>query len=133
MRTVRTFWGEYFEEDIYCVDETSLFWRYAPFKSPESERNGGIENNKSRISLVVCLNSTGYDRLPIWVIGKTQKPRALKKLNLQAMGLEWRANEKAMLSTIIMCDWLKMFYASIQPSRSVLLLMDQLETHVSGV
>lgn len=115
------------------MDETGLFWRSAPSNGLASEKRAGTKKDKSRISLVVCVNFTGSHRLPIWVIGKAQKPRALKRANLQAIGLEWRANQKAWMTTLVMNDWLKAFYASIEPSRSVLLLMDNLRAHISGV
>jgi hypothetical protein len=132
MRAVQTLCGQYHEEDIYNMDETGLYWRKSPASGLASEKRPGIKRDKTRITLVVCVNFTGSHRLPIWVIGKSQRPRALKNVNLRALGCEWRANKKAWMNTIVMSEWLEAFYSSISPSRSVLLLMDNHSAHISG-
>jgi DDE superfamily endonuclease len=133
MRAVQTLCGEYAEDNIYNMDETGLFWRRGPNSGLSSEPKAGVKKDKSRITLTVCTNMTGAHRLPLWAIGTAKKPRALKGVNLEALGLRWSANKKAWMNTIVMVDWLKLFYASIEPSRSVLLLMDNFSAHIAGV
>lgn len=132
MKAVRTLCGEYAEDDIYNMDELGLFWRSAVNQGLLSSATPGRKQDKSRISIAVCCNSTGSDRLPIWFIGHAQKPRALKGLNFEALGCRWRANKKAWMTTIIMIDWLKAFYRHVG-ARSVILAMDNLKAHINGV
>ena len=133
MRSIQTLCGEYKEEDIYNMDETGLFWRQAPSSGLASEPRSGIRKDKSRISVVCCVNFTGSQRLPLWLLGKAKQPRPLKNVNLEAMGCVWRANTKGWMTTAVMIEWLRAFYSSIPPDRSVLLLMDNLKAHISGV
>ena len=133
MRAIQTLCGEYKEEDIYNMDETGLFWRQAPSNGLTTEARPGVKKDKSRISIVCCVNFTGTQRLPLWLVGKAKQPRPLKNVNLKAMGCEWRANTKAWMNTALMIEWLRAFYSSITPDRSVLLLMDNLKAHITGV
>jgi hypothetical protein len=62
---------------------------------------------KAPISLVLCANATGNDRLDIWIIGKAKTPRALKNINVA------RWNKKAWMNTTVMVEWLQAFYLHI--------------------
>lgn len=115
------------------MDETGLFWRQAPSSGLTSEPRRGVKKDKSRISVVCCVNFTGTQRLPLWLLGKAKQPRPLKNVNLKAIGCEWRANTKGWMTTAIMIEWLRAFYSFIAPGRSVLLLMDNLRAHLAGV
>lgn len=77
MKVLRTLCGEYQEDDIYNMDETGLFWRQAPNAGLAIQSRPGIKKDKLRITLVLFVNSTGSDRLPIWIIGQTKRPRSL--------------------------------------------------------
>lgn len=100
MKAVRTICGEFQQEDIYDMDEIGLFWRQSPKLSTQSQP--GRRRDKSRVSLVICCNCTGSDRLPLWIIGRTKAPHALRRVNLSAMGCIWRSNTSAWMTTIIM-------------------------------
>jgi len=132
MKAVRTIAGHYNEDDIYNVDETGLFWRMPPSQSLSSGNRPGIKRDKTRISIVCCVNASGTDRLPIWVIGKARTPRALRNINIPAIGAEWRWNQKAWMSQIIMREWLLAFYRHIG-QRPVLLTMDNFAAHLAGL
>lgn len=131
MKAVQTLAGEYEEDNIYNMDETGLFWRQAPSSGLSTQNRPGIKKDKSRITLVACVNSTGSDRLPIWFIGTAETPRSLRGLNIGALGGVWRANKKALMTSIIMSQWLLSFYSHVG-SRSVLLLMDNFLPHIQG-
>lgn len=132
MKAVQTICGEYPEDAIYNMDETGLFWRNAVNYGLLTMPMPGRKQDKSRISLALCTNATGTDRLPIWFIGHAKQPRALKGLNFEALGCYWRNNKKAWMTTIIMVDWLRSFYRHIG-DRSVILSMDNLKAHINGV
>ena len=133
MKAIRTVAGEYNEENIFNMDETGLFWRQAPTSGLGTQTRPGRKREKARSTLTVCVNSTGSERLPIWIIGTTKKPRSLSGINIDALGGVWRSNKKAWMTTFIMSEWLHSFYSYIGLSRQVLLLLDNFSTHIQGV
>ena len=133
MRSIQTLCGEYKEEDIFNMDETGLFWRMAPSSGLATEARPGAKKDKTRISVVCCTNFTGTEKHPLWLIGRSKQPRPLKRINLKALGVEWRASQKSWMTSLIMAEWLQAFYEKIGSSRKVLLLMDNFSAHIAGV
>lgn len=133
MKTLRTLCGEYQEDDIYNMDETGLFWRQTPSSGLATQSRPGIKKDKSRITLVVCVNCTGSDRLPLWMIGNAKVPRSLCGLNIEALGGVWKSNKTSWMNSLVMREWLLHFYSHIGNQRSVLLLMDNFSAHIQGV
>lgn len=132
MKALQTIAGQYKEEDIYNMDESGLFWRMPPSQSLSSFNRPGVKRDKARVSIICCVNSSGTDRLPIWVIGNAATPRALRNINISAIGAVWRSNKKAWMDQIIMRQWLLVFYSHIG-QRSVLLTMDNFSAHLAGL
>lgn len=114
------------------MDETGLFWRQAPSSGLATQSRPGIRKDKARITLVICVNSTGSDRLPIWMIGHAKTPRSLRGLNIEALGGVWKSNKKSWMTSLIMREWLLHFYSHIGNQRPVLLLLDNFSAHIQG-
>jgi DDE superfamily endonuclease/Tc5 transposase DNA-binding domain len=133
MKALQTVAGEYQEDDIYNMDESSLFWRMMPSQGLSTQSQAGLKKDKSRISLVFCVNATGTDRLPVWFIGKAKTPCALRNVSVPTMGGQWRWNKKAWMNTTVMVEWLQAFYQWIGTTRQVLLTMDNFSAHYSAV
>jgi len=55
----------------------------------------GRKQNKEQLTLVLCCNEDGSDKLPLWVIGKYKNPRCFKNVNLGSLGCTYRNNAKA--------------------------------------
>lgn len=132
MKAIHTISGQYNEDDIYNMDESGLFWCMPPSQSLSSLSRPGIKKDKAQISIICCVNASGIDRLPIWLIGKSCTPQALHNINISAIGAEWQWNNKAWMNQIIMREWLLAFYSHIG-QRSVLLTMDNFPAHLSGL
>lgn len=133
MKAIQTICGEYEAENIFNMDETALFWRRSPSGGLSTQTIPGQKKDKSRVSLIICTNATGTQRLHIWVIGQSARPRALRSVNIEAMELIWKSNKKAWMNSTIMRQWLRAFYASVGTTRSILLLLDNLRAHITGV
>lgn len=133
MRSLRTLAGEYAEENIYNMDETGLYWRMVPSRGLTTSVQAGVKKDKSRITVVLCVNSNGTDRFPVWLIGNAKTPRALRGVSVPTMGGEWRWNRKAWMNTEVMKDWLRAFYAHVGTQREVLLTMDNFSAHISAL
>jgi hypothetical protein len=67
MNTLRVICNGYNPDDIYNIDETGLFWRYAPNSgiSLLDDSTSGIKKDKIRISLVLTSNATGFYRITV--------------------------------------------------------------------
>jgi hypothetical protein len=89
MKAIQTIAGV-LEDNIYNMDETGLYWRMSPSKGFTTRSISGQKKDKARISVAICVNAAGTDRLPIWFIGKAKKPRALQHVDVGAMGGVWR-------------------------------------------
>ena len=129
MRSLQTIAGEYPQEDIYNMDETGLFWKMLFSRGLLSQPQPGMKKDKARISLALCINATGTDRLPIWIIGKAKTPRALKNVSISLIGRRQRQNKKAQINIVIIHEQLLEFYTHIRSTREVLLIIDNFSTH----
>jgi DDE superfamily endonuclease/Fission yeast centromere protein N-terminal domain/Tc5 transposase DNA-binding domain len=132
MGLIRTLCGEYPDVDVYNMDESGLFYRRGINAGLATEVRPGLKKDKSRISIGLCTNATGTDRLPPLFIGHAKQPRALRGINIQALGGWWRHNQKAWMTTLIMVEWLYSFYTHIG-LRRVLLLMDNFSAHIKAI
>lgn len=102
MKAIQIICDEYAPEDIYNMDETGLYWRRMPNGGLISEGRPGQKRDKTRITIVVALNATGSDRLPLWIIGTVKTPHVLRGVNMASIGCKWRHNKKAQIRHEIM-------------------------------
>ncbi|ODM24498.1 hypothetical protein SI65_02088 [Aspergillus cristatus] len=111
------------------MDETGLHWKHALYSTlaPKAMRHS------SRMTLLLCVNSTGSDRLPVWVIASEKKPDSLDGLDPGASGAVWYSSESISMTSDPMQEWLSNFYSHIGSQRSVILLLDNLSAHQKGV
>jgi hypothetical protein len=71
---------DYEEHDIFNADETSLFYKALPDKTlhykglPCNE----VKVHKERLSLLLCVNMDGSEKLKPLIIGKYAKPHGVK-------------------------------------------------------
>jgi hypothetical protein len=64
----------YAAEDIYNADETGFFFKCLPDKTygfGNANCHGG-KKSKDRLTVMVCCNLTGNDKVELLVIGKSQ-------------------------------------------------------------
>jgi hypothetical protein len=123
---------KYDPNDVFTLDESSLFYKLEPDKTLASKRLEGRKKNKERITIGFCINSTGSKKMIPLVIGKYAKPRCFKNINLSNVGIFYRHNTKAWMTAIIFQEWLKTFDKLIRlqsPHRKVLLLLDNAGSH----
>ena len=57
----------------------------------------GTKKQKARITLAVCANLTGRDKVKLWVIGKNKAPRSFKKWDVNRF-VKWSWNSKAWMT-----------------------------------
>ena len=78
---IRKTLDEYALNDIYNMDETGLFYRMQADNSLATRQLEGRKQNKERITIAICCNADGSDKLLLWVIGKSFNPRCFKNAN----------------------------------------------------
>ncbi|CAG8444282.1 2386_t:CDS:2, partial [Acaulospora morrowiae] len=61
--------------NVFNFDETSLFYRLEPDTTLATKRLLGKKKSKERITIGLCANATGTERLPPIIIGKSKNPR----------------------------------------------------------
>lgn len=125
------FLNSYELKDILNVDETGLFFRAIPKKSltlPNESCKGG-KMSKERITIMFCCNALGEKETPL-IIGKSLRPRCFKKMDLNALGVEWHANKKAWMTSAIFENWLLALDSKMKArNRNVILLLDNATCH----
>ncbi|EPY51118.1 hypothetical protein SPOG_05336 [Schizosaccharomyces cryophilus OY26] len=118
------------KENIFNMDETGLFWKLLPNQAPSIEETGRAKRYKAKISIIMCANANGSEKLPLWVIGYAKRPRAFHLTGTypENIGINWRCSGKASMTITIMEEWLRWFDAKME-GRKVLLILDNYDVH----
>ena len=122
----------YEPENIFNADETGLFWQLLPEKSLGfigTKQHGG-KKNKTRITALVAANMTGSEKLPLLVVGKSQKPRAFR--NVRHIPLTYKANKKAWMTRELFTEWLTKLDRQMKlKRRKIAMVVDNCTAHPS--
>jgi hypothetical protein len=117
----------YGEENISNQDESGLFWRQVPTRTLAQGKKAGLKKDKQRITVSFTCNATGTDKRPLFIIGKSKRPRSFPK-NFQPQrdwGIRYRNNSKAWMLSKDYSDWLKEWNSKlcgyVVPSKAVLM------------
>lgn len=124
-------------DDVYNADETGLFFQCLPNKTFcfSNENCSSGKASKQRITVMVCSNSTGTDKRPLFMIGRSQNPRCFKKLPKKLDGtyklpLFYRNNQKAWMTSLLFEEWLNKWDVElIKGQRKILLIVDNCSSH----
>lgn len=116
--------------EIYNADETGLFFKCLPDRTLalKGEACHGGKNSKDRITVLLCSNSDGSDKLQPLVIGKSQRPRCFK--NIKHLPVKYVANTKAWMTADIFGDFLRSLDCRMGARcRKILLFVDNCAAH----
>ena len=119
----------YRPSEIYNADETGLFWKLLPDNSLGfSEKTYHMTKQpKTRITVLVGANMDGSDKLPLFVIGKSKRPRVFKNVTVP---VEYTTNEKAWMTRALFEDWIKKLDGRMRlEGRHIALLVDNCPAH----
>lgn len=134
--------SSYSQDQIFNVDESALFFRCLPKRTiivPGIDGDGinpGIRysSDKSRVSIVLCVNASGTTKVPMLVIGKAKRPRCLKKFKFPS-NVTYASQSQAWLDGHQFQLWFrKVFKPSVVQYEKVALVLDNASQHfaVSG-
>ncbi|XP_071497487.1 tigger transposable element-derived protein 4-like [Diadema antillarum] len=118
----------YEAKDIYNCDETGLFWKMLPEKSLGFVGTSyhGSKQQKNRITVLVCANMDGSDKIPLLVIGKSKRPRAFKNVN--HLPVAYEANKRAWMTGALFETWLRKLDRSME-GRKIAMIVDNCPAH----
>jgi DDE superfamily endonuclease/Tc5 transposase DNA-binding domain/CENP-B N-terminal DNA-binding domain len=125
--------SQYRPEDVYNADETGLFFQMIPNQTLATKPVKGKKKDKERITILLCTNATGTDKLKPLVIGKSAKPRCFKNIQKENLGTKYEANKKAWMTGEIFGHWIKSLNATNRlDHRKTLVLVDNAPSHIVG-
>jgi hypothetical protein len=126
--------AKYSPKDIFNADEFGLFYSMLPDKTYTFEGASckGINVNKDRITILVCANLDGTEKLPLLVIGKSIQPRCFRNTKLLPCTC---CHKKIARMT---CESFQEFLVSLDrrmasKSRKILLFVDHCPAHPKDV
>ena len=69
--------SHYSESDLFNADKTGLYYRLHPDRPHvlKGENLAGGKKSKARVTILVCANMNGTEKLPLLMIRKSKKPR----------------------------------------------------------
>jgi hypothetical protein len=116
--------------DVHNADETALFYKLMPNKTlvSKGERCTGSKNSKERITVLLCTNSTGTDKLLPLVTGKCRSPWCFK--NMHKLPCEYCHNAKAWMTGEIFQEWILSLECRTKAEKQkILFLIDNCLAH----
>ena len=138
MSTVETWRGSalkellqlYKPDDIFNADEMGIFFKCLPDKTLDFKGaicTGG-KKGKDRPTVLVAANMSGKEKLPLFVIGKTAKPRCFN--NVKSLPVDYAANKKAWMTSDLFVSWLrKLDKKYLLQGRSIAMIVDNCPAH----
>ncbi|XP_027351220.1 uncharacterized protein LOC113862331 [Abrus precatorius] len=92
----------------------------------------GRKQDKERLTVVICCNEDGSEKIPLWIIGKYAKPRCFKNVNMNSLNCQYRANKKAWMTSVLFDEYVRSF-DQMMHGRRVLLVVDNCPAHPRNI
>jgi hypothetical protein len=78
-----------------------------PDRGLMGQQMSGAKGIKKRITYALTTNADGSEKLPPFIIGKAERPRAFKRKTGRQLGFLYRNNAKAWMTTVLYQEWLQ--------------------------
>ncbi|UYV84166.1 K02A2.6-like [Cordylochernes scorpioides] len=117
-------------KDIFNTDETGLFWRLLPDKTLhfKGETCTGGKASKERITILLCCNMDGSEKMQPLVIGKAKQPRCFR--GIKHLPVQYEANQKAWMTGLLFESWVRHIDKKMAGQhRQIILLLDNCGAH----
>lgn len=120
--------ANYSPDDVFNFDESALFYRLPPNKTLATIQLRGRKKVKARVTIALCSNASGSEKMKMLVIGSAKSPRCFKGIAVAKKAVEYFASPMAWMNTTIFNKWLRKFNL-LMHGRRVLLLLDNASSH----
>lgn len=123
--------SDYNPRDIFNMDETGLKYTSAPQSTIGKSRKSGTTTSKKRITIALCANADGTEKLEPIIIASAAKPRCFKKKSAKQLGFNYYYNNSSCwMTTSIYENWLRRLNQTmLTQKRKILLLVDNAPPH----
>lgn len=128
---------KFFQENVrdtrpetFNADELGLFFNLLPEKSivHRTESYHGGKRSKEQITVLLCCNMDGSEKLKPLVIGKSANPRCFK--NMKSFPCEYKHQNKAWMSGTLFIEWLIKLDRQVGVKhRNIILFIDRCPAH----
>ena len=121
--------SNYEPRNIFNADQFGLFYQALPKKTLnlKGEKCSGGKNSKIRLTGLAAVNMIG-EKLPMFVIGKSQKPRCLK--HIKSLPCRYRAQKKSWMNSELFDEWVREQDEKFEnEGRKVALIIDNCPAH----
>ena len=121
--------SNYEPRDIFNADEFGLSYQALPKKTLNLKREkcSGGKNSKIQLTGLAAANMVG-EKLPMFVIGKSQKPRCFK--HIKSLPCRYRAQKKSWMNSELFEEWVREQDEKFEnEGRKVALIIDNCPAH----
>jgi hypothetical protein len=121
---------DYKPEDIFNGDEFGLFWRLVPNNTyvVKGKKFKTGKKSKERLSVLICANSTGTEKLKPLAIGRSHKPRCFR--GHKSIPVIYRNNQTSWMTSVIFTEFVtKLNRDILKQNRKILLIIDNCPSH----
>jgi hypothetical protein len=117
--------AKYSPQNIFQADDCGLFYNMLPDKinTFKAASCNDIKVNKERITILVCANLDGTEKLPLLVIRKSKQPRCFRSTKL--LPCTYHHNKTAWMT----CEIFSLDRRTASKSRKILLFVVHCPTH----
>ena len=129
---------KYKARNIFNIDETGnknfylkgLFYKLIPSKTICKKETEGFKKLKNRVSLLLCANSDGSEKIKPLIIGRFKSPRCFKNFDYKKY-VDYSYNKTCWMSKSIFNSWIYSFNEKMKKqNRKILLLLDNCPSHI---
>ena len=86
------------------------------------------QDEQERVTILVCANMSGSEKLPLLAIGKFKKPRCFR--GVTCLPVEYEANRNAWMTAAIFEEWLRKWDEKLgRRGRKIALFVDNCSVH----
>ncbi|CAG8854101.1 12639_t:CDS:2, partial [Gigaspora margarita] len=127
---LRQLLSQYEPENIYNADETGLFYQMLPNQTLVQQAVSGQKRDKSRLIVLLAMNTTELHKLILLVIGKSIKPQSFNGINISQLSVTYENNKRAWIKFDIWEKWLTFHNRGFHiQNKKVLLIVDNAKSH----
>ena len=122
-------------QDVFNSDETSIILGAQQFKTLAFSRVSGVKKQIDGITIMLCCNATGDERLKLLMVAKPKRPRCFSSARegtsfTPGLFMHYFGHPCAWSTRTIFNTWLLRVQADmIQSNRTIFLLLDNASVH----
>lgn len=122
---------DYSPDDIFCANETGMLFKLLPDctdKGLVREDCSGGKRSKERVTVLLCTNMSGTEKLTPLIIGNSLKPRCFE--GIKSLPVDYESNPKSWMTASMWNKWLEKFDTQLSTgNRKIILFIDNCTLH----